>query len=61
MSDDTAPSAKLAELTVDQLIQSGLVRPEKRDSVIAKISAGQMKGEDWRLEIDLSVEKVGEA
>lgn len=61
MSDDAAPSAKLAELTVDQLIQSGLVRPEKRDPIIAKIAAGQMKGEDWRLEIDLSVEKAGEA
>ena len=61
MSDDPAPSAKLAEQTVDQLILSGLVRPEKRESVIAKIAAGQMKGEDWRLEIDLSVEKAGEA
>lgn len=61
MNDDAAPSAKLAELTVDQLIQSGLIRASKRDSVIAKIAAGQMKGEDWRLEIDLSVEKAGEA
>lgn len=61
MSDDAAPSAKLAELTVDQLIQSGLIRAEKRDTVISKIAAGQMKGEDWRLEIDLSVEKAGEA
>ena len=61
MNDDAAPSAKLAELAVDQLIQSGLIRAEKRDAVISKIAAGQMKGEDWRLEIDLSVEKAGEA
>ncbi|MEP9403079.1 hypothetical protein [Sphingomonas sp. VNH70] len=61
MSDDAAPSAKLAELAVDQLIQSGLIRAEKRDAVISKIAAGHMKGEDWRLEIDLSVEKAGEA
>lgn len=58
MSDDVMPSAKLAELTVDRLIQSGLLRAEKRDTLIAKIAAGTMQGTDWKLEIDLASAKA---
>jgi hypothetical protein len=61
LTDDKSPSERLAALTVEQLIQSGLIRAEKRDAVISKIAAGRMKGEDWRLEIELSLEKAGEA
>ena len=54
MSDEAVPSAKLAALTVDRLIQSGLLRADKRDALIAKIASGGMKGEDWKSEIDLA-------
>lgn len=54
MSDESVPSAKLAVLTVDRLIQSGLLRADKREVLIAKIAAGTMSGADWKLEIDLS-------
>ena len=54
MSDEAVPSAKLAALTVDRLIQSGLLRADKRDALIAKIAAGSMKSEDWKNEIDLA-------
>ena len=52
--NEGVPSAKLAAVTVDRLIQSGLFRADKRDVLIAKISAGSMKGEDWKNEIDLA-------
>lgn len=58
MSDEAMPSAKLAELTVDRLIQSGLLRAERRDALIVKIAAGTMREEDWKLEIDLASAKV---
>jgi hypothetical protein len=58
MSDEAVPSAKLAGLAVDRLIQSGLLRADKRDALIAKIAAGSMKGEDWKAEIDLASLKV---
>lgn len=59
MSDDDAvSSAKLAELTVDRLIQSGLLRADKREALIAKIAAGSMSGADWKLEIDLATAKA---
>ena len=58
MTDDAVPSAKLAELTVDRLIQSGLLRADKRDALIAKVAAGSMSGADWKLEIDLSSAKA---
>ena len=54
MSDSNSPSEKLAALTADRLIQSGLLRADKRDALIAKIAAGSMKGEDWKSEIDLA-------
>lgn len=58
MSDEKVPSEKLAELTVDRLIQSGLLRADKRDVLIAKIAAGKMQGTDWKLEIDLASAKA---
>ncbi|MEV5034548.1 hypothetical protein MRBLMC3_003825 [Sphingobium sp. LMC3-1-1.1] len=58
MSDEAVPSAKLAALTVDRLIQSGLLRADKRDVLIAKIAAGTMQGSDWKLEIDLASAKA---
>lgn len=58
MTDDIVPSAKLAELTVDRLIQSGLLRADKRDALIAKVAAGSMSGADWKLEIDLASAKA---
>lgn len=58
MSDDEVPSAKLAALTVDRLIKSGLLRADKRDALIAKIASGTMKGDDWKLEIYLASAKA---
>ncbi len=57
MSDEPTPSAKLAALTVDKLIASGLLRADKRDALIAKVAAGTMSGADWKLEIDLASAK----
>ena len=57
MTDQVAPSAKLAALTVDRLIASGLVRADKRENLIGKIAAGTMSGADWKLEIDLAAAK----
>lgn len=58
MSEEEVPSAKLAELTVDRLITSGLVRADKRDTLIGKIAAGTMSGADWKLEIELASAKA---
>lgn len=59
MSDELAPSAKLAALTVDRLIASGLFRADKRDALIGKIATGTMSGADWKLEIDIASAKAG--
>ena len=58
MTDEKSPSENLAAQIVTQLIQSGLVRAEKKDSVVAKIASGEMKGLDWKNEIDLAAEKA---
>lgn len=58
MTDEGAPSTKLAAATVDRLIESGLLREKYRDALIAKIAAGTMSGADWKLEIDLATGKA---
>ncbi len=58
MTDEMAPSAKLAAFAVDRLISSGLLRSGRRDALIAKIAAGSMSGADWKLEIDLATAKA---
>jgi hypothetical protein len=59
MNDSVTPCQKLAALTVDRLIASGLLRGDKREGLIAKIASGAMKGEDWKSEVDLASMKVG--
>lgn len=60
MTDVKDPSAKLAALAVDRLIASGLVRANKRDTLISKIAAGTISGGDWKVEIELaSAEAAG--
>jgi hypothetical protein len=58
MSEGHTPSEHLASEVADALIEAGLLRADKRDGIATKIATGQMKAEDWRLEIDLAVEKA---
>lgn len=58
MSEESVPSAKLAALTVDRLIQSGFLRADRRNALIADIAAGTMKGDDWKVEIELASAKA---
>jgi len=61
MTAVATPSAALAALTVDRLIEQGLLRVEKRDALIAKIASGTMKGDDWRIEVELANLKEAQA
>lgn len=58
MIEGHTPSEHLASEVVDALIEACLLRADKRDGIATKIATGQMKGEDWRLEIDVAVEKA---
>jgi hypothetical protein len=54
MSETLSPSEALSGEVVDRLIAAGLLRADKREALIAKIAGGQMKGSDWKVEIDLA-------
>lgn len=58
MTETPSPSEILSTEVVDRLIEAGLLRAEKRDTLIVKIASGGMKGGDWKLEIDLAQAKV---
>jgi len=53
-----SPSETLSAELVDSLIAAGLFRANKRDALIAKIAAGDMRGQDWKHEIDLAQARV---
>lgn len=52
------PSQKLTALLVDRLIEKGLLRGEKRVQLAEKIASGKMGEDDWKLEIELAIEKA---
>ena len=58
MTVKPSPSETLSAELVDCLIAAGLLRANKRDALIAKISAGKMRGQDWKYEIDLAQARV---
>lgn len=57
MTELETPSWQLAKILVDRLIEKKLLRAEKREQIVTKIASGTMKGEDWRLDIELAVAK----
>lgn len=57
MTEVPSPSKSLSAIVVECLINNGLLRADKRDALIAKIASGNMKGDDWKLEIDLAQTK----
>lgn len=57
MSDSASPSNALTIVVVERLIESGLLRSDKRDALITKIASGGMKEADWKLEIELAQAK----
>lgn len=59
MTTAKSPSEVLSATVIDRLIESGLVRAERRDGLISRIANGAMRGEDWRLEIELAKAKGG--
>ena len=54
MSDMTTPSGQLSARVVALLIEQGLLRADRKADIEAKISAGDIKSADWKLEIELS-------
>jgi hypothetical protein len=58
MNQLESPSRKLATLVVNRLVGAGLLRADRQETLVAKIAAGEMKSDDWKLEIDLAAAKT---
>ncbi|MET3613543.1 hypothetical protein ABID16_001872 [Rhizobium aquaticum] len=54
------PSQILAETVVDKLFDAGLIREVARKGIESKLASGKIKGEDWKLELELAVAKESE-
>jgi hypothetical protein len=51
------PSTQLATLIVERLIKEGLLREGDRKATLPKLADGELKQEDWRLAVELSIAK----
>lgn len=51
------PSEKLALLILDRLIESKVLAPGDRDKMQSKLAEGKLTRDDWRLAIELAMDK----
>jgi hypothetical protein len=51
------PSEKLALLILDRLIESKVLLPSDRDKLQSKLAEGKLTRDDWRLAIELAMDK----
>jgi hypothetical protein len=51
------PTHQLARQIIDRLVQEGLMSEEAGRKLLPKLSAGTLRGEDWRLPIELETAK----
>lgn len=54
MTEET-PSELLATRVIEQLVASGLLRESSRKTFLSKVASGKVKGEDWKLELELAM------
>jgi hypothetical protein len=54
----TVPSEKLMSKIMDKLQQEKILTANEAEKIGMKILSGRIKSEDWRLAVDLSVDKV---
>ena len=54
MTEET-PSARLAMRVIEELITEGLLRESSLKTFLAKVASGKVKGEDWKLELELAI------
>lgn len=59
MTEDTQkdPAQTLAERIVERLIDEGLATQAKKAEILAKLTAGTAKAEDWGLWTELALAK----
>lgn len=56
---NSTPSQLLAQRLAEKLATKGLARQDSQLKLVEKIASGNMKGDDWRLEIELATSAGG--
>jgi len=49
------PSVRLAMRVIEELIAEGILRESSAKTLLAKVASGKVKGEDWKLELELAI------
>lgn len=54
------PEEILARRIVERLVAEGLIGEQAAEEIRTKLASGKLRGEDWRLPIELGAEREGE-
>ncbi len=57
MSETKNLSEQLAARVADKLIETGLLRQERKQAMITELASGKMKPEAWKVHIELALDK----
>lgn len=58
MAEDTSvsPNDQLADLVAEKLTEEGLISSDRKDQVLSGLKAGSLKGQDWRLLLEIAAD-----
>lgn len=51
------PSEQLAEKIMTRLVSEKLIAPDQAKSMLPKLATGKLRSQDWRLPIEIALEK----
>lgn len=54
---EVPPNKQLASVIADALVSAGLTSPSRKDSLVTKLSTGQISTEEWRTEIATQIKE----
>ena len=57
LSESRTLSEQLALRVAQSLVQAGLLRPERQDSIAAQIASGKIKSSEWQREIEMAADQ----
>ena len=52
----TDPNDQLANLIAGKLVEEGLITSDHKDRVLSGLKAGSLKGQDWRLLLEIAAD-----
>lgn len=57
--DNQTPTQQLADEITSALVDAGLIEAKRKNDLVKKITAGNIKSDDWSLLVERAIEVAG--